>query len=294
MLPAIASQPFGAHLREPAAQLVAGQADRAADDDEVAGEAPADHRAGRVRARAPAVARAEQVERGQRGDDLGGRGEQERLLGMEGDAAAPCRRRRPARTSKAKLFAAGPSRAGSRRPPAAARRRGRRRRGAMPARRARALAAPCEPRRRAPTSSTSTKARQSAAATMRRSEGARADVATVSVGARSACARKSCRGSRQSRARRRAPPHSRGSGRRRAPPCAAAPASPLAAVGLARRAGGDAARAQVVVDARRALQRRGVGAPLASAGRGDQVELGARRCGAATRRPCRARRRAPA
>ena len=78
-------QPFGAHLPEPAAQLVAGEADRAADDDEVAGEAPADDRAGRVRARAPAVARAEQVERRQRGDDLGRRGQEERLIGMEGD-----------------------------------------------------------------------------------------------------------------------------------------------------------------------------------------------------------------
>ena len=108
MLPTIESQPFVAHLREPAAQLVAGEADRAAGDDQVAGEPAADDRAGGVGGGAPAVLRTEQVERGQRGDDLGGRREKERLVGVIGRAAAGRRCRRPARTSKAKLFAGRP------------------------------------------------------------------------------------------------------------------------------------------------------------------------------------------
>ena len=76
-------QSFVAHLREPASQLVARQADRAAADDQVTGEPPGDDGAGRMRRRLPAVRGAQDVERRERGHQLGRRGEQEGALGME-------------------------------------------------------------------------------------------------------------------------------------------------------------------------------------------------------------------
>ena len=260
MLPAIVAQPFGAHLREPAAQLVAGQADRAADDDEVAGEAAADDRAGRVRAGAPAVARAEQVERGQRGDDLGRRGEQERLLGVEGERAAASSAPSTGRTSKAKLFAGRPeprriaATAGGSAPARVAARRQCRRGPRATWRR-------FAPRAR-PTPARAAKARQSAAATAR--------AATAPHARRARAARTSCRRPGQSTcsARRALPPRSGGLRRATPPPCADCTAAPVAADGLARRFGRDAARTQVLVDAGGALQaERGGAARVARARR---------------------------
>ena len=94
MLPVIVSQAFGAHLREPAGSSLRGQADRAAEMTRSPASRPST--TGPV---AYALVRQrwlgpEQVERGERGDELGGRGEQERLLGVQRDSDRVTRRRR--------------------------------------------------------------------------------------------------------------------------------------------------------------------------------------------------------
>ena len=99
-------QAFLAQLHEPAAQLVAGEADRAADDDQVAAQPPVAHQPGRIGGGAPPVLRAEQVERGERGDELGGRGELDGWSARNESSG----RTVPSteRTSKAKLLAGNP------------------------------------------------------------------------------------------------------------------------------------------------------------------------------------------
>jgi hypothetical protein len=91
-------QPFGAHLREPAPQLAAGEADRATDDDEVAVQPAVRNGSRGESACAPAMLRPEQVERSERGDDLGRRREQlrraprvDRVRELEREALRRCR-----------------------------------------------------------------------------------------------------------------------------------------------------------------------------------------------------------